>query len=117
MRPEDLLEPGNEGKFRPVYAGYLDRAEAHLSAGWAYTNALPGRCMRVRLACAWPILIGVRTLAKLRSGNVLDAKQRIKVTRLEMKRLMVQSVLRYAWPPAWRGLFAVALRDGKAVAR
>jgi farnesyl-diphosphate farnesyltransferase len=100
----DLLEPGNEPKFRPFYARYLALAEGHLTAGWAYTNALPGRCIRVRLACAWPILIGMKTLAMLRAGNVLDPGQRIKVSRPEVNRLILRSVLYYPWPGAWRRL-------------
>jgi farnesyl-diphosphate farnesyltransferase len=100
----DLLEPGNEPKFRPFYARYLALAEGHLTAGWAYTNALPGRCIRVRLACAWPILIGMKTLAMLRAGNVLDPDRRIKVSRPEVNRLILRSVLYYPWPGAWRRL-------------
>jgi farnesyl-diphosphate farnesyltransferase len=103
----DLLEPANEPKFRPLYARYLSLAEGHLGAGWAYTNALPGRCIRVRLACAWPVLIGLKTLAKLRTGNVLDPEQRIKVSRPEVKRLIVRSVLCYPWPGAWRKLVSL----------
>ena len=101
----DLLQPGNQPKFRPLYDNYLAAAEAHLAAGWAYTNALPRRCGRVRLACAWPILIGMKTLARLRTSNVLDPQQRIKITRLEVKALILRSVLFYPWPSAWKKLF------------
>ena len=104
LAADDLLEPGNEPKFRPFYARYLALAEGHLTAGWAYTNALPGRCIRVRLACAWPILIGMKTLAMLRAGNVLDPESRIKVSRPEVNRLILRSVLYYPWPGAWRRL-------------
>ena len=106
LTPGDLLEPGNAGKFKALYGRYLALAEGHLAAGWAYTNALPGRCVRVRLACAWPILIGAKTLAKLRTGNVLDPQQRIKISRPAVKRLILRSVLCYPWPPAWRRLFS-----------
>ena len=85
--------------------GYLAMAEGHLRSGWAYTNALPRRCIRVRLACAWPVLIGSRTLAKLRLANVLDPRQRVKISRPEVKRLIFQSLLCYPWPAAWRRLF------------
>ncbi|MDB6019082.1 MAG: Farnesyl-diphosphate farnesyltransferase [Pedosphaera sp.] len=116
LNPTDLLEPKNEPRFRALYAGYLAQAEAHLTAGWAYTNALPKRCVRVRLACAWPILIGMKTLGKLRSGNVLDPERRIKVSRPEVKNLMLRSILSYPWPGAWRRLFPASGQDGKAVA-
>jgi farnesyl-diphosphate farnesyltransferase len=112
LKPEDLLQAANEPRLRPLYDVYLDRADAHLVAGWAYTNALPRRCARVRLACAWPILIGRETLKRLRGGNVLDAAQRIKVSRREVRRLMLRSVLLYPWPRAWEKM----VRPGKAIA-
>ena len=102
LAPADLLEPGNAARFRPLYHEYLGQAEAHLAAGWAYTNALPRRQVRVRLACAWPVLIGVKTLEKLRVGNVLDARHRIKVSRAEVRALVLRSLLRYPFPRAWR---------------
>ena len=105
LLPGDLLSPANEPKLRPFYSEWLDRAEAHLAAGWAYTNALPWRFVRVRLACAWPILIGVKTLARLRAGNVLDPQRSIKVSRAEVRRIILRSVGYYPWPAAWRNLF------------
>lgn len=110
LRPADLLEPQNRDKLRPSYERHLTQAESYLQAGWAYTNALPWRCVRVRLACAWPILIGVKTVARLRAGNVLDPKQRIKISRSEVKGLMWRSVLRYPCPPAWRKLVCTPAR-------
>ncbi len=103
--PVDLLNPGNDTRFRPLYNQYLEKAEGHLAAGWDYTNMLPRRCRRVRLACAWPILIGLRTIAKLRRENVLDPAQKIKVSRKEVKRLMLRAFLALYWPPAWNQLF------------
>ena len=112
MKPEDLLQPANEPRLRPLYHAYLDRAEAHLLAGWSYTNALPRRSVRVRLACAWPILIGQETLIRLRAGNPLDPAQRIKVSRRQVRQLMLRSVLLYPWPQAWEKMVPA----GKAVA-
>jgi len=104
LQPEDLLEPANEPRLRPVYGLYLDRAEGHLLAAGAYTNALPRRSVRVRLACAWPILIGRETLNLLRVGNVLDPRQRIKVSRQHVRRLQLRSVFLYPWAGAWERL-------------
>jgi farnesyl-diphosphate farnesyltransferase len=111
LKPEDLLRPATEPRLRPLYDGYLDRAEAHLLAGWAYTKALPRRSVRVRLACSWPILIGRATLKLLRGGNVLDPAQRLKISRREVKQIMLHSVLLYPWPAAWE-----KMGGGKAVA-
>jgi farnesyl-diphosphate farnesyltransferase len=112
LRPEDLLQPANEPRFRPLYHSYLDHAAAHLLAGWAYTNSLPRGSVRVRLACAWPVLIGWETLRRLRAGNVLDAARRIKVSRGEVRQLVLRSVLLYPWPGAWENMVPA----GKAVA-
>ncbi len=115
LAPADLLKPENEPRLRPIYNAWLARAEAHLAAGWEYTNALPFGQARVRLACAWPILIGMKTLARLRAGNVLDPHQRIKISHTEVRRVMVCSLICYACPPAWRRLFQPAVVPGGKV--
>jgi farnesyl-diphosphate farnesyltransferase len=104
LAPRDLQDPANLPRLRPLYNQKLDAAEAHLRAGWGYTNALPWRAARVRLACAWPILIGLDTLRLLRRGNVLDARNRIKVGRSDIKRVVFRSVVRYPLPSVWRKL-------------
>ena len=91
MLPETLLSPANEAKFLPLFHEYLDKAEAHLRAGWSYTNTLPFGQFRVRLACAWPILIGVRTIEKLRAADVIELQQRVKVSRGEVRGIMLRS--------------------------
>ncbi len=117
LSPGDLLQPANETRLRPLYNALLDRAEGHLTAGWAYTNALPRGQVRVRLACAWPILIGVETIKRLRVENVLDPARHIKITRAEVRKLCALSVIFYAWPAAWNRLFCPAgSAQGKAVA-
>ncbi|MGA2788779.1 MAG: phytoene/squalene synthase family protein [Verrucomicrobiota bacterium] len=113
LRPDVLLSPANETKFRPLFHEYLDRAESHLAAGWAYTNTLPLGQFRVRQACAWPILIGMKTIEKLRAGNVLDLQRGVKISRAEVRRILVRSTVAYPLPKAWRKLF---FTTGKAVA-
>ncbi len=105
LRPEDLLQPESEAKFRPVYDELLNQAEAHLAAGWEYTNAIPANQWRVRLACAWPVLIGVRTIALLRAGDVLDPARRIKVSRAEVRGILWRSLWRVPFPAAFRQLW------------
>jgi farnesyl-diphosphate farnesyltransferase len=104
----DLLEPRNIERLRPVYNDLLDLAEGHLAAGWNYTNALPRSAVRVRLSCAWPVLIGVKTLSKLRSGNVLDPACRIKVSRAEVRHIMAGTLVQYPLAGRWQKLFSVA---------
>ncbi|PWU13593.1 MAG: hypothetical protein C5B50_18875 [Verrucomicrobia bacterium] len=106
LLPEDLLKPDTEPRLRPLFNHYMDRAEEHLRAGWRYTNTLPARCVRVRLACAWPILIGMETIQLLRHGNVLGAAKPIKVSRSRVKGLIARSVLYYPLQALWCTLIA-----------
>jgi len=115
LSPADLLVSANEPKLRPLYNDWLDRAEAQLAAGWAYTNSLPWRCARVRLACAWPILIGVKTVAKLRTGAVLEPQQRIKINRAEVRGIILRSVICYPLPAAWSRLFVSASAQARRI--
>jgi farnesyl-diphosphate farnesyltransferase len=114
LTPQDLLAPATMPRFRPVYAQYVDRAESFLTDGWAYTLALPWTQVRVRLACAWPVLIGIQTLGYLRRNNVLDGSVRLKVTRAEVIGLMRATVLGYCWPGAWERLFDRVRRQSEA---
>jgi farnesyl-diphosphate farnesyltransferase len=113
LLPEVLLSPATEAKFLPLFREHLDRAEAHLAAGWRYTNTLPfGQC-RVRLACAWPVLIGARTIEKLRAAGALDLQRRVKVSRGEVRGILLRSALACPLPPVWRKLYSF---PAKAVA-
>jgi farnesyl-diphosphate farnesyltransferase len=111
LNPGDLLSSDNLARFRPLYDQWLDRAEAHLAAGWDYTNALPSGQFRLRLACAWPILIGARTLRRLHHENVLDQTRRVKVSRPEIRSLVGRSILLYPWPSAWQGQFGREMKN------
>ena len=104
LAPADLLDPANESRLRPLYDRYLDQAQGHLVAGWEYTNALPSNQARLRNACAWPILIGVKTLEKLRAGNPLDPSVRLKATRGEVRWLVAKSVLLTPFAEDWQKL-------------
>ena len=105
LEPLDLLNPKSESRLRPLYNELLARTDAHLRAGWNYTLTVPRSCLRVRLACAWPILIGVRTLARLRTHNVLDGAQRVKITRREVKQIFIRSILSYPSSKSWNQLY------------
>ena len=104
LSPADLLRSENEPKFRPPYNKYLDLSESNLLAGWKYTNMIPFGQMRVRLACAWPILIGLKTIALLRTANVLDPARRIKIDRRAIKRMMFSTMVFYPFQGKWRRL-------------
>jgi len=113
LTPENLLAPASEPKFLPYYHQYLDLAEGHLRAGWEYTNTLPRRCGRVRLGCAWPILIGLRTIEKLRAARVPEIQQRVKVPRPEVYKIIFRSLWSHPFPNTWQ---KQVKSGGKAVA-
>jgi farnesyl-diphosphate farnesyltransferase len=105
LQPHDLLEPSSMDRFRPLYNSYLQQAEDHLTAGWNYVGMLPFSQLRIRLACCWPILIGVKTLARLKTENVLDEQRRIKVTRPEIRNMIFRTLISYPFPSVWNRMF------------
>jgi len=113
LTPENLLEVRNEAVFLPLFRGYLDLAEGHLDAGWRYTNTLPFGQFRVRLACAWPVLFGLRTVVKLRAAGAEGLRQRVKITRGEVRGILFRSLLASPFPGLWRGLDDSAGRRGR----
>ena len=113
LTPENLLEVRNETVFLPLFRGYLDLAEGHLDAGWRYTNTLPFGQFRVRLACAWPVLFGLRTVVKLRAAGAEGLRQRVKITRGEVRGILFRSLLASPFPGLWRGLDDSAGRRGR----
>jgi farnesyl-diphosphate farnesyltransferase len=109
LAPKDLLSSQNEACFRPLYDKLLSLAEGHLAAGWKYTTSLPKGHARLKLGCAWPVLIGARTLRMLRRENVLDAARRLKVSRSEVRSLMLRSVLLYPLTRSWEAQFGLEM--------
>jgi farnesyl-diphosphate farnesyltransferase len=105
LAASDLLDPAAAARLRPLYEGWCGRAREHLRAGWSYTNALPRGCLRVRLACAWPILIGLETLAALQRRNPLDPAERVRVSRAAVRRIVTRSLIRSPFRDSWERLF------------
>ena len=90
-QPQALLDPANYDSIRPEYVKWLDRAVEHLEAGWQYTMEIPSSLWRLRLACIWPIWIGLKTIARLRTANPLEPHERVKVSRGEVYGIMARS--------------------------
>ncbi|DAC37321.1 MAG TPA: squalene/phytoene synthase family protein [Candidatus Poseidoniaceae archaeon] len=88
LRKEDLRDPASMETFRPVFDDLLDVTDAHFEAAVRYVLKLPGQARRLRVACMLPIIIGQRTVDLLRTSNVLDPTERVKVERSEIKRIL-----------------------------
>ncbi|MDB6037716.1 MAG: Farnesyl-diphosphate farnesyltransferase, partial [Verrucomicrobiales bacterium] len=104
LTASDLLQIDRESQFRPLYNRYLERAAAHLDAGWQYTLSLPRNWRRVRLACSWPILIGLATLEKLRQSEILHGTRRIKISRRDVRNILLRSIVLYPFKKRWMAL-------------
>ena len=85
MKPEDLLDHSNIERFRPLYDEYLEITNNHLDAAIEYIRMLPDGQFRLKASCMLPVLVGQRTVTLLRTGNILNSEDKIKVTRNEMK--------------------------------
>lgn len=92
LKPADLFDPAVLPKFKSVLGRLLRIALDHLDQGWLYTMAIPRSELRLRLACAWPILFAVKTLQRVSvSADLLDPQVSIKMTRGEVYRDMALS--------------------------
>jgi farnesyl-diphosphate farnesyltransferase len=108
--PENLLGGDAMAKFQPLYHALLDRALEHYRAGWRYTFAIPRAEWRMRLACAWPLLIGEATIAALgRHPNPLAATAPLKIPRAEVRAIVARSMIT-VWSNAGLGAQAARLR-------
>ncbi len=94
LSPEQLLDPSSAKVFRPLFRQLIQEARDHLDQGWRYTMAIPGREIRLRLACMWPLLIGIRTLQALSiSQNVLEPDQPVKIARHDVYNIVAATGL------------------------
>jgi farnesyl-diphosphate farnesyltransferase len=92
LAPEHLLEPSAIAPLRPLLHELLALTLDHYRRGWAYTLAIPRREVQMRLACAWPLLIGFRTLDLVaRADNLLDPSVTVKVSRAALYPILLSS--------------------------
>ena len=82
VSPEDLMLPETADRARPVLVDQIRLALAHYRSAESYLLAIPRRCVRLRLAAAWPLLIGLGTLEVLAKNPMwLHPDHPSKVTR------------------------------------
>ena len=97
VTPEELRAGRSRSRLKPILDDLLELTMGHYRAGWEYTLAIPRRLVRLRLACAWPLLIGLRTLARLAESADPYAPGTVhKVPRAEVKSILRRSFLRIA---------------------
>jgi farnesyl-diphosphate farnesyltransferase len=93
IAPRDLLDPRMSARARPVLRDLLRTTLALYRDAIDYTLAIPASALRLRLACLWPIMIGLDTLVLLaRNDTWLDPERISKVRRNDVYRIMAASL-------------------------
>ena len=111
LRPDDLLDPASAPRARPLLTKLIGLALDHYETAWRYTLAIPKLEVRMRLACAWPLLIGLGTLAELASHpDPLAPRQPIKLTRAAIRGIVARSAFT-VWSNRALGRDAARLRQ------
>lgn len=94
LTPTDLLAPDASQRARPLMLALVRKTLEHYRAAADYTFALGPLSIRLRLACLWPILIGLETVLLLVcNAHWLDVDNVSKVPRGEVYRIIARSVL------------------------
>ena len=107
LSPKNLAVPyadETRQKIAPLFLRYVQKANNLLMEGWEYTNQLPRHWVRVRLACAWPVLIGLQTLKALPLDDPLNPSRRAKISRHAVKTIIAKTLLAYPFPRLWQRL-------------
>ncbi len=76
-----------------------DKAEHHLLYGLNYITMIPKWLHGIRLACIWPLLFAVRTLAVSRN-NINVVLSEAKITRAEVTKIVRDTTI-FGWSNTW----------------
>lgn len=94
LTPEALLSPEASRQAMPVLHALIGETLARYRDALDYMLAIPRRALRLRLACIWPILIGLETLALLVDNDRwLEPRHTSKIRRGEVYRIVARSSL------------------------
>jgi farnesyl-diphosphate farnesyltransferase len=94
LTPPDLLAPDASQRARPLLFELAGKSLERFREAVEYTLALSRSSIRLRLACLWPVLIGLETLLLLVGNKAwLDPAKAAKVPRGKVYRIMGCSLL------------------------
>jgi farnesyl-diphosphate farnesyltransferase len=111
LAPADLLDREVLARVRPLIDRLLHWTLEHYEVAWQYTLGIPVGEVRMRLACAWPLLIGLGTLDLLAaSPDLLDPGRPIKLSRASIRRTLARSAVTI-WSNRALAADATRLRD------
>lgn len=93
LQPDDLLAPDASRRAQPVLFELVRHALGQFRDALDYTLAIPRFSLRLRLACIWPIVIGLRTMRLLvDNAQWLDPAQPSKVRRNDVYAVIARSL-------------------------
>jgi len=91
----ELRDAVDRSRVRPVILDLLAHTMEHYECGREYAAAIPRRVVSLRLACSWPLLIGLRTLALIAAADDPCAPGVVrKISRREVHRTLRASTAR-----------------------
>jgi farnesyl-diphosphate farnesyltransferase len=94
LSPSDLLDPARTPRAKPLLHRLLALALEHYDVAWRYTLAIPRLEWRMRLACAWPLMIGLATVRALAAHpDPLATAVPVKISRSEVRTILARSLV------------------------
>ena len=104
LEPPDLLNAEMGPRARPALSQGIRTALGYYADGEEYLLAIPRRCVRLRLAALWPMLIGLATLSRLaqdaQEGLWLEPERPSRVSRKWVYRTIALSLPAVVFNPA-----------------
>jgi farnesyl-diphosphate farnesyltransferase len=113
LRREELFDPRCQIQALQVVDRLADKGERHLRAALTYLKALPPWQHSLRLACCWPVLFAVRTLALSRHNTAVLTGE-VKMSRAEIKAIVRDTTL-FGWSNFWLEQYYHRLQVGPAM--
>jgi farnesyl-diphosphate farnesyltransferase len=93
LSPQDLLLPSNSRRAQPLLFELIRMTLDHFREAVEYTLAIPAFSIRLRLACLWPVVIGLETLLLLvDNDDWLDPGKVSKIRRNKVYQVIACSV-------------------------
>jgi farnesyl-diphosphate farnesyltransferase len=93
LKPQDMLLPATSLRARPLLFELVRKTLDHFREALEYMLAIPASSVRLRLACIWPVLIGLETLLLLVNNDEwLDPPKISKVQRSKVYQIIAISI-------------------------
>ncbi|HSM72821.1 MAG TPA: squalene/phytoene synthase family protein [Anaerolineales bacterium] len=99
LTAHELFQPENSDEAIKVLDMLADKAERHLHSALTCVKSLPRWQHRIRLACIFPLMFAIRTLAISRR-NVQVFESEAKITREEVRQIVKDATL-WGWSNSW----------------